>query len=65
MPIRYDFYSNKVEWFTTSRRLRPHTLNLSLKHMNKLEGLKALMRSADILDNRKISQGQLRLIIET
>ena len=31
----------------------------------KLEDLKVLKRSPDLLDNVKIGQGQLRLIIET
>ena len=32
--------------------------------MNKQEDLKVLKRSPDLLDNLKIGQGQLRLIIE-
>ena len=43
----------------------PHTHTLPLKQVNKQEDLEALPRSPDHLNNLKIGQSQLRLIIET
>ena len=41
------------------------TCNMTTFRKEKLEDLKVLKRSPDLLNNVKIRQGQLRLIIET
>ena len=45
---------------------KPHILSLFLNWLNKfkLEDLKVLRRSLDLLNNVKIGQGQLQLIME-
>ena len=45
-------------------KLRLVTVSVFMRYFYKLEDLKVLMRSPDLLNNVKIGQGQLQLITE-